>query len=120
VWNLTLEILGMKMMRGTTTKGRTVLIVQHHATRKIEATHQILHEEVEVMVGMMEVVEGMEGMMAVIEDCHKHPSVITRHHKGTPCLQQTQYDTVPLGYMRLPSTTGAVCMNTYVCLCDST
>jgi hypothetical protein len=86
VGNLTLEILGTKMTRGTTTKGRTVLIAQYHAMREIEATHQILHEEVEVMAGMVEVVEGMEGMMAVIEDHHEHPSIITGHHEGTPCL----------------------------------
>jgi hypothetical protein len=38
-----LETLGMKMIRGTTTEGRMALIVQYHAMRKIEATHQIIH-----------------------------------------------------------------------------
>jgi hypothetical protein len=89
VGNLTLETLGTKMMRGTTTKGRTALIAQYHAVRKIEATHQIIHEEVEVMAEMVEVAEGMEGMMAVTEDHHEHSSIITGHHKGTPCPQQT-------------------------------
>jgi hypothetical protein len=110
----------MKMMRGTMTEGRTALIAQYHTMRKIEATHQIIHEEVEVMAGMVEVAEEMEGMMAVTEDCHEHPSVITRHHEGIPCPQQTQHSTVPLGYMRLLSTTGAACTNTYVGSCDST
>jgi hypothetical protein len=89
VGNPTLEIWGMKIMIETMTKGRTVLIIQYHAAKEIEATHQTPHEEVEVMAGMVEVVEVMEGIIAVIGDRHDHPSIITRHHEGTPCPQQT-------------------------------
>jgi hypothetical protein len=53
VGNPTLETLGTKMTRGTMTEGRTVLITQHHTVREIEATHQTLHEEVEVILLLM-------------------------------------------------------------------
>jgi hypothetical protein len=80
---------------GPTTKGRTVLIVQYHIMREIEAGHQPHHVEVEVVAGMGLMMEAMEGMMAVIEDHHDHPSGIVEHYEDIPCHQQIQPNIIP-------------------------